>query len=691
MRCNTTFLKHLKPLQWVLLSLIWFTTAAYGAEKSYLETEGEAAKAIAAIVKSAGHSSDILSIDITAKKVDILMQGTSARHSVNKWSYGRKILGVSLGVSGPEAIKNTGPVADVTTGFFNLRDVPIDRIGETLKEALKFAHIKEDAQVKSLTIKRRLAIVPQITYGDVRWTINIESPRESASVTTSIAGEIIGADLSRTLRAKLMDARRDDWVLPLVARKLKPFVGTKAIVWKLSFSRTTATVTIDSPVDTTKTREYSWRLGKVTQGFLDILNTYDSIKRASGFSIPRPKSRFNRLRVPFRFQDIDFSVLPELKLKAKQVLKLPGGYISGIEAYQTYDMAKIEWRIEITESNGYRKGEAAFDLAGTLMEIEAASSSLNSTDSRVAQWARDIAKKRFEDPADKHKFFLVKNGVLVPTENPMAEADRLMYRGFGDADFKAKKYKEAMSWYTKGAQKTGDPYYEAKIGWMHQQGLGVPRDPKKAYNLYLKAAEKGDGWSMHALGAIYWEGNGVAKDAQKAFQWYLKSALGDYAQSMYITALLYSAGKGIEKNDQTSFQWMKKAAENGMVDAMHHVGAYYSAGTGTARNEAAALGWFRKAATKGHADSMHNIAYMYSKGQGVGQDNKKAVEFIIKALKARGAFTFTQMTKDWKTWGLPFRIEFQQQLKRAGLYRSATTGAYNPETLAAIKKLSGKS
>ena len=47
---------------------------------------------------------------------------------------------------------------------------------------------------------------------------------------------------------------------------------------------------------------------------------------------------------------------------------------------------------------------------------------------------------------------------------------------------------------------------------------------KNAFNLFKKAAERGDTSAMYILGLLYKEGKGTPTDIKKAFHWYEKAA-----------------------------------------------------------------------------------------------------------------------------------------------------------------------
>ena len=58
---------------------------------------------------------------------------------------------------------------------------------------------------------------------------------------------------------------------------------------------------------------------------------------------------------------------------------------------------------------------------------------------------------------------------------------------------------------------------EANLGFMYQEGRGVPQDDAEAAKWYRKAAERGNAHSQTNLGSMYQEGRGVSQhDAEAA-------------------------------------------------------------------------------------------------------------------------------------------------------------------------------
>jgi TPR repeat protein len=73
-----------------------------------------------------------------------------------------------------------------------------------------------------------------------------------------------------------------------------------------------------------------------------------------------------------------------------------------------------------------------------------------------------------------------------------------------------------------------DPYALSQLGFEYDNGVNVPRDQRKAAELYSKAAEEGVSFAQFNLARMYESGRGVALDRVEAYKWY--TLAGDMRQ-----------------------------------------------------------------------------------------------------------------------------------------------------------------
>ena len=67
---------------------------------------------------------------------------------------------------------------------------------------------------------------------------------------------------------------------------------------------------------------------------------------------------------------------------------------------------------------------------------------------------------------------------------------------------------------------------------MLYEGDGVDKDLSKAFELYIRVAETGDGDALFMVGRMYFEGIGVEKDQVKGFEFFGRAATAGNALAM---------------------------------------------------------------------------------------------------------------------------------------------------------------
>ncbi|QWB95720.1 SEL1-like repeat protein [Mycoplasmatota bacterium] len=226
---------------------------------------------------------------------------------------------------------------------------------------------------------------------------------------------------------------------------------------------------------------------------------------------------------------------------------------------------------------------------------------------------------------------------------------------------------------------------------------------ENALNIFMNLSEESD-IAQYYLGEMYHMGYGVEKDQKKAFEWYLKSAEKGYLESQYIVAKAYiefsiDTGEedykriylepnyvsigcqnrlGVEPDINKSFFWMLEAAKKGYVKAQESL-TYYLEGTISEKNEYQLKRWIEEEINKGnsrvkaikgktqsydrrnnrlyenkdldthHYDkafkwyllgaskhhlsfSQYRLGHLYRKGYGVEKNPDKAIEWFKKAI-----------------------------------------------------------
>ena len=132
-------------------------------------------------------------------------------------------------------------------------------------------------------------------------------------------------------------------------------------------------------------------------------------------------------------------------------------------------------------------------------------------------------------------------------------------------------FSSALKWLNASAEQGNISAY-GNLGYMYDNGLGVPENPQKAFECYLKAAENGNASAQNNIGQMYQRGRGVKQDYRRAFLWYGKawqqeeniSAKASAANNM---GYMYANGLGVKRNVKNAAALYREAARNGVINA----------------------------------------------------------------------------------------------------------------------------
>ncbi|MDR2220364.1 MAG: sel1 repeat family protein [Methylobacillus sp.] len=107
------------------------------------------------------------------------------------------------------------------------------------------------------------------------------------------------------------------------------------------------------------------------------------------------------------------------------------------------------------------------------------------------------------------------------------------------------------------AAEQGNVDAQLELGWMYENGKGVPQDYKEAITWYRKAAEQGDADGQLFLGMMYLEGKGVPRNLVLAYMLFNLAAVegDDVAVDLRNFTEKQMTPAQIEKAQGLSRQW----------------------------------------------------------------------------------------------------------------------------------------
>ncbi len=134
----------------------------------------------------------------------------------------------------------------------------------------------------------------------------------------------------------------------------------------------------------------------------------------------------------------------------------------------------------------------------------------------------------------------------------------------GVKSYNTKQYTEALRYFYVSARNHNVNAY-AKLGSMHEYGVGTAKNPQIAFYWYEKSAQSNHAESQYRLGYLYESGVGVKKDTNRASRWYHRAANNGNKDAKARLAGKSVKVKSISKTDENNTNklmfWKAKKTE----------------------------------------------------------------------------------------------------------------------------------
>jgi len=228
-----------------------------------------------------------------------------------------------------------------------------------------------------------------------------------------------------------------------------------------------------------------------------------------------------------------------------------------------------------------------------------------------------------------------------------------------------------------------DPECAAMLASFYDDGIGVTKNPKTAFKLYLDTARKGHPKSMRRLAVCYLNGDGTTQNNQQALLWLEKASKAGDTCAMVLQGQLYEEGKVTYKsNSSASYCYeeaselgsaegayraamlklslaeitikgkdikgtstylrlynkqLEEASKRGYLDADFHLGISLrciGSPLSIKANEERSFEYYQRAAKSGLCDHLAHLACCYLRGWGCKSDPNKADQLLHNALAA---------------------------------------------------------
>ena len=203
-------------------------------------------------------------------------------------------------------------------------------------------------------------------------------------------------------------------------------------------------------------------------------------------------------------------------------------------------------------------------------------------------------------------------------------------------------WRRAFELRRQGAE-AGDPNAQTGLARAFRFGLGVAPDVQAAFDWGVRALEQGAFEERPAalglVGEILFDGEGVVeRDRDRAFSFFWEARTGDDAAAFEGLAVCYRDGIGVPQDVEAERDWLERAfeaafrrAELGSAVDASFVAFAFRDGRGVESNPEQAFAWSRRAAEAGLGVALYDVGFAFETGLGVERDERRAFEFYRRA------------------------------------------------------------
>jgi TPR repeat protein len=173
------------------------------------------------------------------------------------------------------------------------------------------------------------------------------------------------------------------------------------------------------------------------------------------------------------------------------------------------------------------------------------------------------------------------------------------------------------------------------LGVMYMVGAGVPKDPEREYQWFLRAADQGDALAIYSLGLCHKNPQDRLRfDLDKAQQYISQAAEMGVAHAQLTLFDMHAK----QKKPEEGLAWLIKSAEQGRLQAQYQLARWY-AGKLSPKvpvDQAEAFAWTKRAADNGYIEALLDLATRYETGLGTDKNRASALGIYFALLERRG-------------------------------------------------------
>jgi TPR repeat protein len=137
------------------------------------------------------------------------------------------------------------------------------------------------------------------------------------------------------------------------------------------------------------------------------------------------------------------------------------------------------------------------------------------------------------------------------------------------------------------AARRGSVGANVTLSMLHTDGAGgFERDLRRAFQHMQAAAaveKPKNGWVLWRLGMVHLQGSGTPRNSQEAYRWVVRAADKGSIDGMISRAVMLATGDGVAENKAEARSWYERAArsgEKGWAHALRSLGGMHVIGEG---------------------------------------------------------------------------------------------------------------
>jgi hypothetical protein len=153
--------------------------------------------------------------------------------------------------------------------------------------------------------------------------------------------------------------------------------------------------------------------------------------------------------------------------------------------------------------------------------------------------------------------------------------------------------------YLQEAADWGEPQAQYQLARQLEEGEGVKKNQRLAFESYQKAADQGHLLALTFLGLCFQHGIGTGKDLKRGIECFEKAATQDVPLAMHCLGECYCEGRGVEANPGEGIKWYRRGAKLDDVGCTAQLADCYEYGTGIPQDLQKALELYERCMENG--------------------------------------------------------------------------------------------